>query len=182
MRQKASRQCRPARISNLKKKHIMTQGTSRILHITALLCIAAVGIALVSQHLFNIRPCAWCVLQRLIYLCIAVACWVGLLAGRLLPSLRRLAAFIAVLLSIGGMAAAWYQFHVAAKLFSCSQTFADRFMVSTGLDAHAPWIFGIFASCMDAQLKVLGIEYAQWSLGLFGVLGLLSLIALMRRA
>ena len=82
----------------------------------------------------------------------------------------------------GGVLAAWYQYDVAAHLFSCSQTFADRFMVGLGLDAHEPWLFGIFASCMDAQVKVLGVAYALWSLGLFCVLGLMSLAALLRRA
>jgi disulfide bond formation protein DsbB len=31
-------------------------------------------------------------------------------------------------------------------------------------------------------VKVLGVEYALWSLGLFCVLGLMSLAALLRRA
>lgn len=158
----------------------MTRTTGRLLHAVALLCLIAVAIALVSQHVFNLRPCAWCVLQRLIYLCVAVVCWLGILAGRILP-LRRLAALVALLLCAGGVLAAWYQYDVAAHLFSCSQTFADRFMVGLGLDAHVPWLFGIFASCMDAQVKVLGVEYALWSLGLFCVLGLMSLAALLRR-
>jgi len=159
----------------------MTQTTRRLLHTIAVLCLIAVGIALVSQHVFNLRPCAWCVLQRLLYLCVAVACWLALLLGRVRP-LRRLFALIALLLCLGGIAAAWYQYDVAAHLFSCSQTFADRFMVASGLDANVPWLFGIFASCMDAQVKVLGVEYAIWSLGLFCFLGLLSVIALLRRA
>ncbi|HEU0230337.1 MAG TPA: disulfide bond formation protein B [Burkholderiaceae bacterium] len=159
----------------------MTQTTGRLLHAVALLSILAVALALVSQHVFNLRPCAWCVMQRLIYLCVAVVCWLGILLSRL-PSLRRLAALVALLLCVGGVLAAWYQYDVAAHLFSCSQTFADRLMVGLGLDAHLPWLFGIFASCMDAQVRILGVEYALWSLGLFCVLGLMSLAALLRRA
>jgi disulfide bond formation protein DsbB len=159
----------------------MTQTSNRLLHAMATLCLAAVAIALISQHVFNLRPCAWCVLQRLIYLCVAVVCWLGVLLKQV-PTLRRLAALLALLLCGAGAMAAWYQYDVASQLFSCSQTFADRFMVGLGLDAHAPWLFGIFASCMDAQVKILGIEYAIWSLGLFCVLGLMSLVALLRRA
>jgi disulfide bond formation protein DsbB len=165
---------------NLVATRKMIATSRKTLHLIALLCLAAVGIALISQHVFNIRPCAWCVLQRLIYLAIAAVCWLGLLLDRI-GALRRLAALIAAVLSIGGMMAAWYQYSVAAKMFSCDQTFADKFMVGAGLDAHVPWLFGIFASCMDARIKVLGIEYAIWSLGLFAVLGVLSLIALARR-
>ncbi|WP_353171997.1 disulfide bond formation protein B, partial [Paracandidimonas soli] len=55
--------------------------SDRLLHGIALLCICAVLVALISQHVFDMRPCAWCVFQRLIYLLIAVLCW-GALAAR----------------------------------------------------------------------------------------------------
>ena len=158
----------------------MTQTTRRLLHVTALLCLIAVGIALVSQHAFHLRPCAWCVLQRLVYLSVALICWLALIFGRI-KLIRRLAALAALALCAGGATAAWYQYDVAAKLFSCSQTFADQFMVASGLDAHVPWLFGIFASCTDAQVSILAVEYAIWSLGLFCVLALLCLAALVRR-
>jgi len=70
---------------------------------------------------------------------------------------------------------------VAAGLFSCDMTFADRFMSGLGLDAAVPWLFGIYASCMDAVTHILGIEYALWSLALYVLLGLLSLAALLQR-
>lgn len=155
--------------------------TSRILHLIALLCVAALTIALISQHVFDMRPCAWCVLQRLVFAVIALVCWLGLLAGRYVQAAQRWAAALVVLLGIGGGIAAWYQYTVAAKLFSCDMTFADRFMVQSGLDANVPWLFGIFASCMDARVNLLGIEYALWSLGLFAVIGVLALMATLRR-
>ena len=159
----------------------MTTITARYLHLIALLCIAALAIALVSQHVFNMRPCAWCVLQRLVFVGIAAACWLGLLAGRMAAVWRRIAAGAVVLLSIAGAVAAWYQYTVAAHMFSCDLTFADRFMTQSGLDAHVPWVFGIFATCMEARVDLLGIEYALWSLGLFVVIGVLALAAVLRR-
>ena len=68
-----------------------TPSTSRprprlLLASVALLSLAAVGLALVSQHVFGMEPCPWCVLQRVIFLAIALACGLGLLwdsrAGR----------------------------------------------------------------------------------------------------
>ncbi|MEO9121595.1 MAG: disulfide bond formation protein B [Burkholderiaceae bacterium] len=158
----------------------MSNTTSRLLNLIALLCIGAVGIALISQYVFGLQPCAWCVLQRLIYLLIAVFCWLGLLLNRQ-AAVRKTCALIAVLLSLGGAAAAWYQYDVAAQLFSCKLTFADRFMVGAGLDAHVPWLFGILASCADAKARVLGLEYSLWSLALFFILGVLSVAVLLRR-
>lgn len=150
-----------------------------LLRASALLSILAVLVALVSQHIFGMQPCAWCVLQRLIFLVIALVCALGGWSAS--RPVRKVAAGLSVVLAGGGVAAAWYQHSVASHLFSCDLTFADRFMVGTGLDAGLPWLFGIFATCMDARVAVLGVEYALWSLALFVVLGVLGLIALLRR-
>ncbi|WP_026639624.1 disulfide bond formation protein B [Bordetella petrii] len=142
----------------------------RLLLLIALLCFGAVAAALVSQHVFDMPPCAWCVLQRLIYLVIGVVA----LAGAFATALARVCAAACAVLAAGGIAAAWYQYDVAARMFSCDQTFADRFMSGTGLDGAVPWLFGIYATCMDASVEVLGVEYALWSLALFGVLVILG--------
>ncbi len=159
----------------------MNTRSRTLLHLIATLCIAAVAIALVSQYAFGMQPCAWCVLQRLIFLLIAIVCWLGLLAGRRVAALQSLAAALTVLLSLGGITAAWYQYTVASNMFSCDMTFADRFIAGSGLDAALPWLFGIYASCMDARVAILGVEYSLWGMGLFILTGILGLIALRRR-
>jgi disulfide bond formation protein DsbB len=159
----------------------MTQRSSILLHIIALLCIAAVAAALVSQHVFGMRPCAWCVFQRFIFLVIAAVAWLSVLGGRYSPVLPRAGAVVVAALSVGGVVAARYQYTVAAKMFSCDLTFADRFMVQSGLDGSVPWLFGIFASCMDARVDLLGVEYALWSMGLFIVTGILAVVAALSR-
>lgn len=159
----------------------MTSSTHRILHLIALLCVAAVGAALASQHLFDMPPCAWCVFQRLLFLSIALVCWLGVLLGRFNTTAPRLAGALAAVVAAGGVLAGWYQHTVAAQMFSCDRTFADRFMVSSGLDAGVPWLFGIFATCMDAQVKLLGMEYVFWAMALFVVVGLLGVIAALKR-
>lgn len=159
----------------------MKSASHRILHLIALLCVAAVAVALASQHFFDMPPCAWCVFQRLLFLAIALVCWLGVLAGRFGPLAPRLAAAAAALLAVGGVVAGWYQHTVAAQMFSCDRTFADRFMVDSGLDAGIPWLFGIFASCMDAQVKLLGVEYVFWAMALFALVGVLGVAAALRR-
>lgn len=76
-------------------------------------------------------------------------------------------------LTIAGVLAAWFQAQVASQSFSCAQTLADLLMTQTGLETAIPALFGIYASCMDAKVKVFGLEYAYWSLLLFALLGLL---------
>jgi disulfide bond formation protein DsbB len=96
-------------------------------------------------------------------------------------ALTRACGVLAALLAACGVVAAWYQYSVAAKMLSCDQTFADRFMTGTGLDGGVPWLFGIYATCMDATVSVLGIEYALWSLALFVILFCMSLPVVFRR-
>ena len=43
-----------------------------VLGAVGVISVLAVANALVSQHLYEMLPCAWCVFQRLIYVAIAV--------------------------------------------------------------------------------------------------------------
>ncbi|CAM3853679.1 Disulfide bond formation protein DsbB [Castellaniella denitrificans] len=155
--------------------------SDRLLRLVALLCLAAVGVALISQYAFDMKPCAWCVLQRLILLAIAAVCGLASMGwGSVL--VRRIGAALAAVLAASGIVAAWYQHSVASQMLSCAQTFADRFISASGLDAALPWLFGIYASCMDARVDLLGVEYALWGLMLFIVCAVLALAALRRAA
>ncbi len=151
-------------------------------YLIALLAFAGVGIALLSQHVFSIPPCAWCVLQRLIFIVLGLCSLVaGVLRQLGHSGSATLFSLLGLATSVGGMLAAWYQASVAQHLFSCDQTFADRFITQSGLESSLPWLFGIYASCMDARQDLLGIEYAYWSLGLFVLLGLGLLLTLLTR-
>ena len=54
---------------------------ARLFGLVAGVALAGVGAALVSQHVFDMQPCPWCVLQRLIFVVIAAAAGVGALAA-----------------------------------------------------------------------------------------------------
>ena len=89
----------------------------KFLNLIALICILAVGFALFSQHVLDMPPCAWCVFQRLIFLVIAAVCLLGNVVSANI--FKRFIAFLVFLLGIGGMLSAWYQYDVAAQMFSC---------------------------------------------------------------
>jgi protein dithiol:quinone oxidoreductase len=131
----------------------------------AALCFAAVGAALVTQHGFDMQPCPWCVLQRLIFVAIGLVALLGLawrsaLAQRVLP-------FVLLLLSASGIAAALWQHFVAAASNSCNLTLADRIVAGLRLDALLPNVFHATASCADAAVNLFGLPYEFWSLALF---------------
>ncbi|NLZ10040.1 MAG: disulfide bond formation protein B, partial [Alcaligenaceae bacterium] len=73
-----------------------------LLRLIALASLGAVVIALVSQHVFDMRPCAWCVFQRLIFLVIAVVAALASL-GQPNGQLQRAGSVLSLLLCLGGI-------------------------------------------------------------------------------
>nr|MCU0943718.1 disulfide bond formation protein B [Hydrogenophaga sp.] len=58
----------------------MTPAARRgLLALTAVVALAAVGAAVFTQQAWDMQPCPWCVLQRLIFVAIAGAALLGLL-------------------------------------------------------------------------------------------------------
>ncbi|HEX6018486.1 MAG TPA: disulfide bond formation protein B [Burkholderiaceae bacterium] len=146
---------------------------------TLLASLGAIAAALVSQHVFDVQPCPWCVLQRLIF---AVLVLVGLL-GLLWTTRtgRRVAATLGIVLAALGVAAALWQHVVAAHSTSCNLTLADRIISGAQLDAWLPQVFAATASCADASVRLFGLPYEYWSLALFAVIGVALAVALVKR-
>jgi disulfide bond formation protein DsbB len=142
----------------------------------ALACVAAVGAALFTQHVLGMQPCPWCILQRLIFVAIAL---VALPAVFVRP-LRKPLAVLLMLLAACGVAAALWQHFVASSSTSCNLTLADRIVSGSGLDALWPDVFAPWASCADAAVRLLGLPYEMWSLSLY-VLVIGALVATWRR-
>jgi len=148
--------------------------TSALFAFVAAVSIAALAAALVSQHVYDMQPCPWCVLQRLVFVAIVVFAvlgfvWRGAAGGRV-------AGTFALLLALVGIAAALWQQLVAAKSASCNLTLADRIVNATTLDRLLPDVFEARASCADAAVSLLGVPYAYWAAAVFA----LCAIALLR--
>jgi len=146
---------------------------------TLLVSLGAIAAALVSQHVFDVQPCPWCVLQRLIFAVLALVGLLGLLwtarTGRLV------AATLGIVLAALGVAAALWQHVVAAHSTSCNLTLADRIVSGSRLDAWLPQVFAATASCADAAVRWLGLPYEYWSLALFAAIGVALAMALVKR-
>lgn len=154
---------------------------SRVLGLSALLSLAALAAALVAQYQFGIKPCPWCVMQRGIFILIAVVAGLGWLLQKSGVA-RTLALLLAAALAIAGLVAAGYQHEVASKLASCDMTFADRVLTALDLEARWPSVFMVTASCSEASAyTLLGQPYEIWSGLLFTLIALFNLLALKRR-
>jgi len=147
--------------------------TRRVPLALAAISVLAVAAAVASQQWFDMRPCPWCILQRIIFLAIAVLC----LLTAFVPSRRmriglNLATFA---FAVSGVVAATYQHVVAAKLFSCNLTFADRVITALGVELVWPLLFQVTATCAEAAVTVLGVPFEFYSLTLFALIALVAM-------
>jgi protein dithiol:quinone oxidoreductase len=152
---------------------------STLLIAIAALCFAAVGAALVTQHVYDMQPCPWCVLQRLVFIVIGVVALLGLVWRSALG--HRVVPFVLLLVSGSGIAAALWQHFVAAASASCNLTLADRIVSGLRLDSLLPSIFQATASCAEAAVDLWGLPYEFWSLGLFAMIETAVLGLFLRR-
>lgn len=152
----------------------LLQRPGLLLLVMAVLSVAAVGAALVSQHVYGMEPCPWCILQRVIFLAIALVCVVGFVS-------TRIAGVLALAFSLCGIAAALWQHFQAASSTSCALTVADRIVIAMKLDSLWPDVFLARASCADAAVSLMGISYDFWSLAVFVVLAVASVLVIRKR-
>lgn len=148
----------------LSSKHILIS--------TSIFCVVCLAVALFSQHALGMQPCAYCVLQRLFFLGVAGLSGATAVLTRF-PGGKKLTAMGiggSCFLSMGGLVTALIHHFGAEKMDGCNQSLASSFIFGSGLDTFAPSIFGIYASCQEAQTYFLGVNYS-----LLGVTAFLAL-------
>ncbi|MBL8490561.1 MAG: disulfide bond formation protein B [Rhodocyclaceae bacterium] len=144
--------------------------------------VGLVGGGLVMAHFLRLAACPLCIVQRMLYMVIALIAFAGLLAFRI-PAARRLLAGMMGLAAAAGIVAAGYQ------------TWIQRFAPMTTCGADMPWyeqlvewagqqlpvLFLSTGLCSDPAWRFLGLSIAEWSLAAFTGMAVLSLLALLRR-
>lgn len=125
------------------------------------LCFFAIIAALISEFQFGMKPCAWCILQRLEYVIIATIVFVNLFFD----------SFFLILMfscfSFIGFTTAIYQNLVAAKSFTCGLSLAEKIISELSLDTFMPFLFKPEANCNEAIYQLFGIPFEIYSAILF---------------
>ena len=147
--------------------------------------LAALGLVVGGVFLaqtMNLAACPLCVLQRMLYLLLAleaIAAW--LLAGA--TTARRAAALVMAATTLTGVWIAAYQTWLQrfAKGVSCTadQPWWEQFVNWAG--SQWPLLFEASGLCSEAGWKFLGLSIAEWSLIAFTSMTIAMLIALLRR-
>jgi disulfide bond formation protein DsbB len=153
--------------------------TKKLSILVSFICFGSIGAALVSQHFFDMQPCPWCILQRMIFILIGIASLgVYAVSNNKKSSLGLLGSIS--LLSTCGEVAALYQLLVASKSFDCKVSLAEKIIFWTDLNNLVPDVFGIFAMCGDANPLVFGIPYIYYSIFLFMAISSLAAFGILK--
>ncbi len=151
--------------------------TQRFNLLLAVISFGAVGFALFTQMVWNMQPCPWCIVQRMIYLVIGTTATIGMIFDQYSRSrFGRRTGWLSLGLAVGGLSLAIYQNRVAAFQTSCNFSVAEKFVMWTGLDERLPSLFQVTASCADAAAnKLLGLPYELASACLFLAIAIISI-------
>jgi disulfide bond formation protein DsbB len=153
--------------------------TSRnALFLIAAVSLALVGVALYLQHAKDMLPCPLCVIQRYLYLGVAIFSLIGAFANKI-----KAFAALALLCALGGLGTVAKHLYVLAHPgFSCGidpmETMLNKIPTATLL----PWLFRADGLCEAAQDTVLGLNVPQWSAVWFVILAAGLVWVLARRA
>lgn len=143
----------------------------------AIFCIAMVGIAVFLQQTQDMLPCPLCVIQRYIFLGIALVCLLGVAMG-----LPKLGAFVSLLGAFGGLAVVGKHLYILAHPgLSCGidpvQTELNKIVTAE----YLPWLFKADGRCEDTLTVLYGLTIPQWSGVAFVMVTLGLLWAMTRR-
>ena len=145
----------------------------------AVISLLLVGVALYLQHVRDMLPCPLCVIQRYLFIGIAIFSLVG--ASMKNP---KIGTVLALLCGIGGLGVAGKHLYVLANPgFSCGidpmTTALNKIPTATML----PWLFKADGFCEAATDNVLGLNVPQWSALWFVILTVsLAWLLIRRRA
>ncbi|GAB3421536.1 disulfide bond formation protein B [Massilia agilis] len=140
--------------------------SKNVLYAIAAACFALVGAALYLQHVQNMMPCPLCVIQRYLYLAIALCCLLGAAMGQ-----PKVGAGLGLLGALGGLGVVGKHLYVLAHPgFSCGidpmETMLNKIPTATAM----PWMFHADGLCEDARDTLFGLSIPAWSAVWFAIL------------
>jgi disulfide bond formation protein DsbB len=147
---------------------------------TGLVAVGLVGGGVVLAQTLNLAACPLCVLQRMLYLLLALEALLGWSLARTAGSIR-LAALLMAATALTGAGIAAYQTWLQrfAKGVSCTadQPWWEAFVSWAG--SQLPLLFEASGLCSEAGWKLLGLSIAEWSLVAFTAMAV-AMIAILR--
>lgn len=149
-----------------------------VLLAAAFICLALLGAGLYLQHVENMQPCPWCVIQRYAFAAVALIC----IVTAFLPRADRIGAGLGALAAVAGSSAAgWHLWVRAHPGVSCGIDPLETSLNTIPTAKLLPFLFQADGLCTTDYAPILGLSIPQWSFGWFIVLVLILGWAAFRR-
>ena len=150
--------------------------------LTLAACLGLVVGGVVMSEVFHLAACPLCIIQRMLYLLLAICAGLGMAVSSQ-PTGRRIAAVLMTAVAATGAFIAGYQTWIQrfAPDTGCSgyQTWWEEFVDWAG--SQVPLLFLSDGICSDPGWKFLGLSIAEWSLICFLALAALALRSALSR-
>jgi disulfide bond formation protein DsbB len=155
----------------------MIKNSRTLLIAIALACFGLLGAAMYLQHVKDLLPCPLCVIQRYLFLAIAVGCLIGAFADK-----PKLGAGLGLLGALGGLGVVGKHLWVLAHPgFSCGIDPMQTVLNKIPTAEYLPWMFQADGLCEDARDTLLGLSIPQWSAVWFVIVTAALAYVLVRR-
>ena len=152
----------------------------RLLAFIALACIALLAFGLYLQHAVGLEPCPMCIVQRYLFILVALAAGIG---AALPASATRWVGGLMALLSFTGAGVAarqsWLQWF-PPEVTTCGRDLFGM-IESFPLKRVIPMVFRGSGDCSAVDWTFLGLSIANWSFLNFVLVGVIGLALLLRR-
>ena len=149
-----------------------------ILLLIAIVSLGLIGEALYLQHVKDMLPCPLCVIQRYLFLAVAVFALGGALAGKV-----HLGAGLGLLAALGGLGVVGKHLYVLAHPgFSCGIDPMETVLNKIPTATMMPWAFRADGLCEAATDTLFGLNVPQWSAVWFVILTAALALVLARRS
>lgn len=153
------------------------KNSRNVLLLIAALCFAMLGVAMYLQHVLNMAPCPLCVIQRYLFIAIAVACLGGALSNK-----PKIGAGIGLLAALGGLGVAGKHLYLLANPgFSCGIDPVETALNKVFTAQLMPFMFESYGACENAGEVFIGLSIPQWAFVWFAIFGIALLWTLLRR-
>ena len=133
----------------------------------AFACVALIGVALYEQHVKDIAPCPWCVIQRYAFILVALICLVSAALPRAASKVGAGLGFLAAL--AGASAAGWHLWVQAHPEVSCGIDPLETSLNTIPTARYLPFLFKADGFCTTLHPQILGLSIPQWSFLWFAV-------------
>lgn len=162
----------------------MPLANPRLLNLLAfLVCAALLAFGLYLEHAEGLEPCPLCIVQRIEFIGVGLACLVAALHGPQRRG-RRLYAGLTLLFSAAGIASAgrqvWLQGLPPDQLPACLPSLEYMMEALPFQDIVRLMLHGT-ADCAEVTWTLLGLSIPEWSLLAFAGFAALAVLQLLRR-